>query len=33
MHVGVSEAVVHFAQQHKIDLLVVGTRGMGAIKR
>lgn len=30
---GVSEAVLHFAKDNKVDLLIVGNRGMGTIKR
>ena len=29
----VGESIVHYARSNQVDMLVVGARGMGAIKR
>ena len=30
---GVGESIVQFVELHKVDLVVLGSRGMGSIKR
>jgi nucleotide-binding universal stress UspA family protein len=31
--ISVAKAILHYAEQHNIDLIVIGTRGMSVIKR
>lgn len=33
VHAGVSESIVTFARKQQVGMIVVGSRGMGSIKR